>query len=187
MDKVLSTYRKDIDGLRFIAVLAVVINHLNNKILPMGYLGVDIFFVISGYVISMSILNSKVISLKSFLISFFNKRVKRILPALIFYVLITGILTSFVVPIPGPSLKTGIFSMVGISNFFLYSQSIDYFASESYLNTFTNTWSLSVEEQLTQVLVWGNASNLNGLISLLHLIHLSIFIIFFPLQSKMIH
>ena len=105
----------------------------------------------------MSILNSKVISLKSFLISFFNKRVKRILPALIFYVLITGILTSFVVPIPGPSLKTGIFSMVGISNFFLYSQSIDYFASESYLNTFTNTWSLSVEEQFYIIypfLIW---------------------------------
>ena len=45
MDKVLSTYRKDIDGLRFIAVLAVVINHLNNKFLPMGYLGVDIFLL----------------------------------------------------------------------------------------------------------------------------------------------
>ena len=61
MNKLAKTYRKDIDGLRFIAVFAVVINHLNNDLLPMGYLGVDIFFVISGYVISMSILNSQII------------------------------------------------------------------------------------------------------------------------------
>ena len=66
MNKLAKTYRKDIDGLRFIAVFAVVINHLIIDFLPMGYLGVDIFFVISGYVISMSILNSQIISLRSF-------------------------------------------------------------------------------------------------------------------------
>ena len=50
-----SSYRNDIDGLRAIAVLAVIINHIDNRILPSGYLGVDIFFVISGYVITSSI------------------------------------------------------------------------------------------------------------------------------------
>ena len=157
MNKLAKTYRKDIDGLRFIAVFAVVINHLNNDLLPMGYLGVDIFFVISGYVISMSILNSQIFSLRSFLISFFNKRIKRILPGLMFYILVIGFLTALVIPMPGSSLKTGMFSMVGVSNIFLYNQSIDYFASASNLNTFTNTWSLSVEEQFYIIypfLIW---------------------------------
>lgn len=157
MKNTLNTYRKDIDGLRFIAIFAVVINHLNNDLLPMGYLGVDVFFVISGFVISMSILNSKVQSFKSFLISFFNKRVKRILPGLVFYVIIIGFLTALVVPIPGSSLKTGMFSMIGLSNIFLYNQSIDYFANSANLNTFTNTWSLAVEEQfylIYPILIW---------------------------------
>ncbi len=52
-------YRPEIDGLRAIAVIAVIINHFNKEILPSGYLGVDIFFVISGYVITSSLSNKK--------------------------------------------------------------------------------------------------------------------------------
>jgi len=147
MKDLYKTYRKDIDGLRFIAVFFVFINHLNNKLMPMGYLGVDIFFVLSGFVISMSLLNSKITDYKSYLISFFNKRIKRIIPALFTYVLVIGFLAALVIPTPGSTLKTGMFSMIGVSNIFLFHQSVDYFASSSNLNAFTNTWSLSVEEQ----------------------------------------
>ena len=113
----------------------------------MGYLGVDIFFVLSGFVISMSLLNSKITDYKSYLISFFNKRIKRIIPALFSYVLVIGFLAALVIPIPGSTLKTGMFSMIGMYNIFLFHQSVDYFASSSNINAFTNTWSLSVEEQ----------------------------------------
>ena len=144
----LTEYRKDIDGLRAIAIIAVIINHLNKNILENGYLGVDIFFVISGFVITRSLLlNSKEQKFSDFIIDFYLKRIKRIIPALIFFVLIMSILIFLFIPLPGPSLKTGIFSLLGLSNIFLYNQSIDYFASSADLNIFTNTWSLGVEEQ----------------------------------------
>ena len=73
----LTEYRKDIDGLRAIAVIAVIINHLNKNILENGYLGVDIFFVISGFVITRSLLlNSKEQKFSDFIIDFYQKRIK---------------------------------------------------------------------------------------------------------------
>ena len=143
----LTQYRKDIDGLRAIAVVAVVINHLNKNILENGYLGVDIFFVISGFVITRSLLLKRENNFLNFIVDFYQKRIKRIIPALVFFVLIMSILVLLFIPMPGPSLKTGIFSLFGFSNIYLYNQSIDYFASSADINIFTNTWSLGVEEQ----------------------------------------
>ena len=71
-------YIAGIDGLRAIAVLAVIINHLNLNWIPFGYLGVDIFFVISGFVISKSLFGSKDKNLKEFLLNFYSRRVKRL-------------------------------------------------------------------------------------------------------------
>ena len=154
----LTEYRKDIDGLRAIAIIAVIINHLNKNILENGYLGVDIFFVISGFVITRSLLlKNNEQKFSTFLVNFYQKRIKRIIPALIFFVLIMTALIFLFIPLPGPSLKTGIFSLFGLSNIFLYNQSIDYFASSADLNIFTNTWSLGVEEQfyiLYPLLFW---------------------------------
>jgi Acyltransferase family len=74
-----SHYRPDIDGLRAVAVGAVIMNHFNHDSLPSGYLGVDIFFVISGFVITASLLNRPSQSLGSLLSSFYSRRVKRLI------------------------------------------------------------------------------------------------------------
>ena len=81
-------YRTELDGLRAFAVLMVIINHFNKDILPSGYLGVDIFFVISGYVITSSLSKRQSHNFSNFILSFYERRIKRLLPALVFFVLI---------------------------------------------------------------------------------------------------
>ena len=70
-------YRKDIDGLRATAVLAVIVNHFNDRLLPSGYLGVDVFFVISGFVILTSLASRPDESFGDIFIGFYSRRVKR--------------------------------------------------------------------------------------------------------------
>lgn len=140
-------YRDELDGLRAFAVIAVIINHFNKNILESGYLGVDIFFVISGYVITSSLINKRFDKFKNFISSFYIRRIKRLLPALMFYVLPISLLIWILDPIAKESLRTGITSMFGISNLYLFSNAVDYFANSTELNPFTHTWSLSVEEQ----------------------------------------
>lgn len=158
MDKPLySSYRPEIDGLRAVAVGLVIINHFNSDILPGGYLGVDIFFVISGFVITFSLAKRSRSSLKTFLTDFYSRRAKRILPALIVFVLLTSAVTSLVVESPGTFLKTGLLSIFGVSNLYLLRQSTDYFAQATEMNPFANTWSLAIEEQfylIYPIVVW---------------------------------
>jgi peptidoglycan/LPS O-acetylase OafA/YrhL len=71
-------YRPEIAGLRAVAVISVVINHFNNDFLPSGYLGVDIFFVISGYVITASLYETSDRNFSEFFLGFYSRRVKRI-------------------------------------------------------------------------------------------------------------
>ena len=141
-------YRHEIDGIRAFAVIAVIINHFNKEILPGGYLGVDIFFVISGYVITSSLSSKRSKGLYDFLKNFYTRRIKRIVPALLFFTLIvTPIFLLFNTYHPDLSLRTGISSLFGLSNMYLLRQSTDYFAESNELNPFTHTWSLGVEEQ----------------------------------------
>ena len=140
-------YRREIDGLRAFAVIAVIINHFNNKLLPSGYLGVDIFFVISGFVITSSLANRESNGFWDFICSFYARRLKRLVPALAFFVIICSILICLVNPYPGFSLFTGLTSLFGVSNIYLLRESTDYFAESTQLNIFTHTWSLGVEEQ----------------------------------------
>ena len=152
-----SKYRPEIDGLRAFAVVAVIINHFNKDILPSGYLGVDIFFVISGYVITSSLADRKSKNFLDFLAGFYERRIKRLLPALLIFVLITSFLISVFNPVPGVALGLGWRSLLGISNINLYQTATDYFAESTELNPFTHTWSLGVEEQfylLFPFLIW---------------------------------
>lgn len=150
-------YRAEIDGLRAVAVLAVIVHHLNRDWLPCGFLGVDIFFVISGYVISGSLAARGADSLASHLLTFYARRVRRLVPALAVCVLLTGLLLCLVSPAPERILETGIWSLFGLSNINLHNQATDYFGLSADLNVFTQTWSLGVEEQfylLFPLLVW---------------------------------
>lgn len=141
------TYRRDIDGLRAIAVLAVVAFHASPHQLPGGFIGVDIFFVISGFLIT-SILK-KANEEESFsLISFYQRRIKRIFPSLLIVLAgsaIFGYLTLF----PNEFAQLGKHISGGvsfISNFVLHSES-GYFESSSDLKPLLHLWSLGVEEQ----------------------------------------
>jgi peptidoglycan/LPS O-acetylase OafA/YrhL len=150
-------YRSDIDGLRAFAVIAVIINHFNKDLLPSGYLGVDIFFVISGYVITASLSGRESKNFGSFLSDFYKRRFRRLVPALVAFILLTSLLVCLFNAEPQVALKTGITSLFGLSNLYLLKQSTDYFAQSSELNPFTHTWSLGVEAQfyiLFPFLIW---------------------------------
>ena len=114
-------YRADIDGLRAVAVIAVLIFHLDPSWLPGGFVGVDIFFVISGYVVTASLLRERHSSSCNFLLAFYTRRVKRLAPALIVVVTLTSILFAMMVP-PWQSEQlseyylSGMLSLVGMAN-----------------------------------------------------------------------
>ena len=148
------SYRPEIDGLRAIAVLSVVLYHsdliFNNfKIFKGGFLGVDIFFTISGYLITSILLKEQFQNKKISLINFYKRRIKRILPTLLIVILTSSILSIFIL-LPESMekfAKTVQFSISFLSNiFFWYSQTV-YGAEESFLSPLLHTWSLSVEEQ----------------------------------------
>jgi peptidoglycan/LPS O-acetylase OafA/YrhL len=136
-----------IDSLRAIAVLAVIFNHLGTNIFYSGYLGVDLFFVISGYVITNKYITLDPKNLKIFYYDFLFFRVKRILPVLLFFISVTSIFVYLVDYNYKETLKVAIFSTIALSNAYLYTNSLDYFSEDSSLNSFTHTWSLGIEEQ----------------------------------------
>lgn len=143
----INKYRDDIDGLRGVAVVAVILNHLSKSIFTAGYLGVDVFFVISGYVITMSIMNSNHSNRHEFITTFFKKRTKRLLPALLFYIIVMAIIVSLVEPSVDDNFITAVFAVFGLSNLFFYSTTNNYFTDLPINNAFLHTWSLGVEEQ----------------------------------------
>jgi peptidoglycan/LPS O-acetylase OafA/YrhL len=158
-------YRPEIDGLRALAVLAVLINHLNSDWLKGGYLGVDIFFVISGYVVTASLVAREDGSWGRFLRQFYERRCRRLLPALIAMVigvaLVTGLVVSPLEDTRIASLRTGITALFGLSNLYLMKQGTNYFAADTQFNPFLHTWSLGVEEQY--YLLWPLIILLSGL------------------------
>lgn len=140
-------FRNDIQALRGIAVLLVVLYHLSIPGFQGGYIGVDIFFVISGYLIIKKILES-LINEKFSIKHFFVKRVRRILPLLYFILAITSALSVFIKhPIDNVFFsKSSLSTLLFIPNFFFW-KNINYFNPKTELMHLIHTWSLGVEEQ----------------------------------------
>ena len=140
-------YRPDIDGLRAIAVLSVVLFHAGVGVVSGGYVGVDVFFVISGYLIT-TIISREIADNQFSIITFYERRFRRILPAA-FAVTVTFLIAGFYF-LDYVSFKEYAGSLIAnnffLSNFFFY-QHAGYFEGPSELKPLLHTWSLAVEEQ----------------------------------------
>ena len=166
-------YRPDIDGLRAIAVLAVIIFHAFPSILKGGFIGVDVFFVISGYLISSIIFKN--LEQGTFnIFSFYARRIKRIFPALII-VLISSLLIGWFCLLQEEYKQLGKHVAAGasfISNVVLWSEA-GYFDNTAETKPLLNLWSLGVEEQfyilwpILMLFAWNHRYNLITLIILL--------------------
>ncbi len=142
------TYRPEVDGLRAVAVLAVVLSHAGFEWMAGGYLGVDVFFVISGYLIT-SIVHRQVVEGRFSLHDFYDRRLRRILPALIAVCLVTSVASVIILP-PTHLAMYG----RNLASVFLFASNIQlsmtgqgYFAPGAAYQPLQHTWSLAVEEQ----------------------------------------
>jgi len=148
--KVNTKYNKNnqfIDSLRAISVTFVIIYHYFPNISLNGYLGVDIFFVISGFVITKSITEKNFFSVSG-IIFFYRKRILRLFPSIVVVIVLFLLLFLLFVSRPGYEVfQTAKYSIVGLSNIYLFHINQDYFSINNELNPFSHIWSLSVEEQ----------------------------------------
>jgi peptidoglycan/LPS O-acetylase OafA/YrhL len=139
-----------IDYLRALAVLSVIAYHFDSELIPGGFIGVDIFFVISGFVITRSLFLRQIHSKRDFLMDFYRRRVLRLAPALLTYLVILSIFSAMFVPdswLSSTNRRTALTSVFGLSNVYLSTLSDGYFFERNPFNPFLHTWSLGVEEQ----------------------------------------
>ncbi|NQY42105.1 MAG: acyltransferase [Legionellales bacterium] len=142
-------YRPDIDGLRAIAILSIIIYHMNDSLITGGFIGVDIFFVISGYLISLQTfkeINYNTWSIKEF----YRRRIKRIIPAL--FVLIMIVLAfSQQLMLPSDAIKaakSSLWALFSAANFYFWLHlDTSYFAPASTEVPLLHLWTIGVEEQ----------------------------------------
>ena len=147
-------YRPEIDGLRAAAVIAVIFYHAQINILGYqpfkgGFIGVDIFFVISGYLITSIILKELITTGTFSFLNFYQRRIRRIIPALLF-VMLAALPFGWIYLLPSSFIdfsKSIIYSLGFSSNFYFHYSGLEYGAVDSLLKPFLHTWSLSVEEQ----------------------------------------
>ena len=146
-------YIPAIDGLRAIAVIAVLLYHLGLDWIPGGFLGVDLFFVISGYVITRLLLDSIEISGGLDLRAFYLARLRRLLPALLFMLISTALAVGIWAP---DTIKRFLidtpFALTGSMNWWLVGRHLDYFEAIGRPPLLQHTWSLAVEAQF--YLIW---------------------------------
>lgn len=146
-------YIPAIDGLRALAVLAVMLYHLGYSWIPGGFLGVDLFFVISGYVITRLILDSIAQSDGLDLRKFYKARIRRLLPPLVFMIAVTSIYIGIWAPETVRRFVTDApFALTGSMNWWLVARHTDYFDSIARPPLLQHTWSLGVEAQF--YLIW---------------------------------
>lgn len=143
-----STYRPDIDGLRAISIAGVLIFHANPAILSGGFVGVDVFFVISGFLIT-SIIHRDVVAEKFSLARFYERRIRRIVPALFVVFLATLVAGCFLLlPDDFSALSESLaHAVASISNIHFLHIKTDYYNNEAAPIPLIHTWSLGVEEQ----------------------------------------
>lgn len=146
------TYRPDIDGLRAIAVIAVVVYHFGLRAVPGGFVGVDVFFVISGYLIT-SILYREIVDQTFSFWQFYARRIRRILPALS-VVLLASFMLGWFLLLPSDYVELAeqtAYAAFGLSNFYFLGHT-GYFDRAAEMQPLLHTWSLGVEEQF--YLIW---------------------------------
>lgn len=140
-------YRREIDGLRALAVTAVVLYHFWPGVFDYGYLGVDVFFVISGFLITLYIyeeLTNGSFSLKTF----YQRRIVRILPVALFVLLVTSVFASFVlIGIDYDRFIESLIASLSLTSNFYFWRDGGYFGQADSLKPLLHFWSLSVEEQ----------------------------------------
>ena len=148
-----STHIPAIDGLRALAVIAVVLYHLGIDWIPGGFLGVDLFFVISGYVITRLILDSIESANGLDLKEFYAARVRRLLPGLVILIIVTSVFIAFFAPDEIRRFITDVpFVLTGTNNWQLVAVNQDYFQAIGRPPLLQHTWSLAVEFQF--YLIW---------------------------------
>ncbi|PBC19076.1 MULTISPECIES: acyltransferase family protein [unclassified Mesorhizobium] len=149
-----ASFRPDIQGLRALAVGGVVAYHFGLSALPGGFAGVDIFFVISGWLITTHLMGEITETGRLDLWRFYARRARRLLPAALFVILATLGLGYFILAPQEQALysRGAMFASAYAINLWLLRWSFDYFAADALSNPFIHFWSLSVEEQF--YLVW---------------------------------
>ena len=146
-------YIPALDGLRAVAVIAVMLYHLGIEWIPGGFLGVDLFFVISGYVITRLLLDSIQQRGGLDLRDFYMARIRRLLPPLLFMLIVTSIIVGLWAPDTTKKFLTDApFSIFGGMNWWLVFNQQDYFESSGRPPLLQHTWSLAVEAQF--YLIW---------------------------------
>jgi peptidoglycan/LPS O-acetylase OafA/YrhL len=144
--KIHSDYKEHVDGLRAIAVISVIFFHLDIKLFKGGFIGVDVFFVISGYLISRIIFQK--IEINKFSIKeFYINRARRILPMLLFMMLFFFPFSYFLVPYKAIDFAESVISGIFFFSNFLFYWESGYFGEALKFKPFIHIWSLSVEEQ----------------------------------------
>ena len=140
-------YRAEVDGLRAIAVISVILFHAGFKLFKGGFVGVDVFFVISGYLITTLIIN-EIIHGEFSLINFYERRARRILPALYFIIVVSLTLAWFLLlPSDLKNFSQSLMAVVTFSSNILFWRESGYFDTNADLKPLLHTWSLAVEEQ----------------------------------------
>jgi peptidoglycan/LPS O-acetylase OafA/YrhL len=140
-------YRADVDGLRAVAVLAVIFFHLSRQALPGGYLGVDMFFVLSGYLIT-AIIWREIQTARFSIVGFYDRRLRRIMPALLL-VLIASTLAAAVLLLPSDLIGYGrsLLATLAFSANIYFWRDTNYFSAAAEQKPLLHIWSLGVEEQ----------------------------------------